>query len=98
MEFKRVTPEEAKKLIDDEGYHLLDVRSIPEYAREHPAGAYNIPFLHKTAGGMVSNPDFTRMVQGLFADKSAKIVTTCGTKTLWICAAVSTVSAMIAEL
>ena len=35
---KRVSPAEAKTLMD-EGYVYLDVRSEPEFAAGHPAGA-----------------------------------------------------------
>ena len=47
MELVRITAQEARKLVDQEGYALLDVRSTSEFAGEHAAGAYNIPFLHK---------------------------------------------------
>lgn len=77
MDLKRVTPAEAKQLVDDEGYLLLDVRSIPEHEEGRPAGAYNVPFLHKTTQGMVPNPDFDAVVQALAPDKAKGIVTHC---------------------
>jgi Fe-S cluster biosynthesis and repair protein YggX/rhodanese-related sulfurtransferase len=76
MELVRITAQEARKLVDQEGYALLDVRSTSEFAGEHAAGAYNIPFLHKQPQGMVSNPDFAKVVEAAFPDKSARIVTT----------------------
>lgn len=77
MELARITAQEARKLVEQEGYVLLDVRSTPEFAGEHAAGAYNIPFLHKQPQGMVSNPDFAKVAEAVFPDKSTRIVTTC---------------------
>ena len=79
MEPKRLPPVEAKKLVDEQNYILLDVRSIPEFEEGHPQGAYNIPFLHRTPEGMVPNPDFMSVVKALITDTSKGIVTQCGT-------------------
>lgn len=72
----RVSPAEAKKLIDDEGYIYLDVRSVPEYAAGHPAGAHNVPLMHSGPGGMRPNPDFLDVVLALYP-KDAKLVVGC---------------------
>jgi rhodanese-related sulfurtransferase len=72
---KRVTPIEADALLK-EGWTYLDVRSIPEFESGHPAGAVNIPLLHKTAGRMAPNPAFQSVVEGTFAN-DAKIVIGC---------------------
>lgn len=77
MNLKRITADEAKQLMDTEGYKLLDVRSMPEFNAEHPQGAYNIPYLHRAPHGMIPNGDFARVVQSAFPDKSEKIITTC---------------------
>jgi Fe-S cluster biosynthesis and repair protein YggX/rhodanese-related sulfurtransferase len=77
MDLKRITADEAKRMIDSEGYRLLDVRSMPEYNAEHPAGAYNVPYLHRAPQGMIPNPDFVRVVQKAFPDKGTKIITSC---------------------
>src|SRR5438132_1145694 len=77
MNLKRITAEEAKRLMDGDGYTLLDVRSMPEYTAEHPQGAFNVPYLHKAPQGMIPNTDFSRIVQALFPDKSAKLITSC---------------------
>lgn len=77
MDLKRVSAEEAKKLVDEEGYVVVDVRSMPEYAEEHAEGSVNIPLLHKTPQGMIPNEDFARVIQFRFPDTDAKIVTTC---------------------
>ena len=76
MDLKRITAPEAKKLIDEEGYRLLDVRSTPEFGDEHPAGAYNVPFLHKASQGMVSNTEIVNVIRSVFADPEAKLNTT----------------------
>ena len=73
---QRVSPAEAKRLIDEEGYVYLDVRSEPEYAAGHPAGAQNVPIMHAGPGGMTPNPEFLEVVQAAYP-KDAKIVVGC---------------------
>lgn len=77
MNLKRITADEAKRLMDADGYTLLDVRSTPEFGAEHPAGAYNVPYLHRAPQGMIPNGDFARVVQALFPNKETKIITSC---------------------
>lgn len=77
MNIQRVSAAEAKRKIEEEGWVLLDVRSMPEYADAHAPGAYNVPFLHKTPNGMLPNQDFARVVAFQFPDKATKIVTHC---------------------
>ena len=77
MDLKRVPPTEARRLAEDEGYLILDVRSVQEFESEHIPGAYNVPFLHKTEDGMVPNPDFASVLERLAPDKDRKIVTHC---------------------
>jgi rhodanese-related sulfurtransferase len=74
-EIKRVSPEEAKKLVE-EGYVYVDVRTEPEYAAGHPAGAVNVPVMHPAARGMAPNPDFLEVATALFP-KDAKLVVGC---------------------
>lgn len=76
MTVKRVSPGEADQLVREEGYAYLDVRSIPEFEAGHPAGAYNIPFMHQTAGGMQPNDEFMAVVTAVFP-KHAKLVIGC---------------------
>jgi rhodanese-related sulfurtransferase len=76
MAVKRVSPEEARDLMSKEGYVYLDVRSVPEYAAGHPAGAYNIPLLDQGPGGMAPNPDFLAVVEKSFP-RDAKLVVGC---------------------
>src|SRR5262245_16291244 len=76
MAVKRIAPEEARDLIDKDGYVYLDVRSVPEFAAGHPTGAYNVPLLDMGPGGMVDNPDFLKVVEKNF-EKGAKLVVGC---------------------
>lgn len=78
MPTRRVSPQEAKDLIDGDGYVYLDVRSIPEFERGHAPGAYNVPLLHfnPAMGGMTPNPQFVAVVEANFA-KDAKMVVAC---------------------
>ena len=77
MDLERITVDEAKRKLEENGYVLLDVRSLSEFSQEHPEGAYNIPFLHKTPQGMIPNRDFGTVVQSAFPNRDQPIVTTC---------------------
>jgi rhodanese-related sulfurtransferase len=72
---KRVSPAEAKQLVDD-GYLYLDVRTEGEYAAGHPAGAQNVPVMLAGPGGMAPNPDFLAVVQAIYP-KDKRIVVGC---------------------
>lgn len=72
----RIAPEEALKLMREEGYSYLDVRSVPEFEAGHPEGAFNIPLLHAEAFGMSPNPDFLAAVELKFA-RDAPLVLGC---------------------
>lgn len=76
MTVNRVSPTDADALVREQGYVHLDVRSIPEFEAGHPAGAYNIPLMHKTAAGMAPNPAFISEVESSFG-KDGKIVLGC---------------------
>jgi rhodanese-related sulfurtransferase len=76
MPVRRVSPEDARALMDHEGYVYVDVRSIPEFEAGHPEGAYNVPIAHLGPGGMAPNPDFVDVMERAFA-KDAKIVLGC---------------------
>lgn len=73
---QRISPAEAKKLVDDEGYVYLDVRSEPEYEAGHPVGAQNVPLMHAGPGGMTPNADFLAVVQAVYP-KDARLVVGC---------------------
>jgi rhodanese-related sulfurtransferase len=76
MTVKRVTPAEARELMDKEGYAYLDVRSIPEFDAGHPEGAYNVPLLHLGPAGMAPNSEFLAVVESRFP-RDAKLVVGC---------------------
>lgn len=78
MAVKRISPEEARTLMDEQGYAYLDVRSVPEFEAGHPRGAYNIPLAHlgPGGGGMAPNFDFLTVVQKTFP-KDSKLVVGC---------------------
>jgi rhodanese-related sulfurtransferase len=73
---RRVSPRDAHALVASEGYVYLDVRSEPEFADAHPAGAYNVPVAHLAAGGLADNADFLRVVEATFP-KDARLVVGC---------------------
>jgi len=71
MELPRVSVVEAKRRVDEDGWTLVDVRSVAEFDEGHPQGALNVPFLNKTAQGMIPNGDFVATLKGRFADPAA---------------------------
>jgi rhodanese-related sulfurtransferase len=76
MSVKRVSPEEARELMEKEGYVYVDVRSIPEFEAGHPTGAFNVPLAHLGPHGMAPNTEFLTIMERKFA-KDAKIVVGC---------------------
>jgi rhodanese-related sulfurtransferase len=76
MPVKRVSPEDARDLMEKQGYVYVDVRSIPEFEAGHPAGAYNVPLAHLGPHGMAPNTEFLEVMQKHFG-KGAKIVVGC---------------------
>lgn len=61
----------------NEGYALLDVRSVMEFEAGHPEGAWNVPWMVLEPTGRHANPDFLRVVRALFPDKATRLVLTC---------------------
>jgi rhodanese-related sulfurtransferase len=78
LSFERITPEEAFRRADEEGYHLLDVRSVSEFEAGHPAGSFNIPLMHldPATGMMRPNIEFLAHVMRHFSPDD-KIVVCC---------------------
>lgn len=68
MSFRRVPPAEAHRLATEGGYKLVDVRSVPEFEAGHPAGAFNIPLMHRdpATGQMRPNPAFVAEFKAVF--------------------------------
>jgi rhodanese-related sulfurtransferase len=58
------------------GAIYLDVRSIPEFAQGHPAGAFNVPLLHldPATGQMRPNPEFLPVVRANFAPDTPMVI------------------------
>lgn len=78
MEIKRITPEQAKELLDSQtGYIYLDVRTVPEFDSGHVPGAKNVPVVEPDAfGRMQLNPQFVQVVEANFG-KDVKCITGC---------------------
>ena len=76
MEIKRITPEQAKELLDtNQGYMYLDVRTVPEFEAGHVPGAKNLPVVEPDASGrMQLNPRFVEIVEANFG-KDVKCIT-----------------------
>ena len=67
MSHPRLSPAEAAERVQAQGYAYLDVRTEQEFALEHAAGAYNVPFERAAPGGRAPNPDFLAVVSAAFA-------------------------------
>ena len=78
MEVKRITPEQAKELLDsNQGYMYLDVWTVPEFEAGHVPGAKNLPVMEPDASGrMQLNPRFVEIVEANFG-KDVKCITGC---------------------
>ncbi|MFO0549777.1 MAG: rhodanese-like domain-containing protein [Polyangiaceae bacterium] len=72
----RVPPDEALRLVEEEGYVHLDVRTEAEWAAGHPSGAHNVPFMLAGPSGMTPNPEFHDVVQAIYPT-SVKLVVSC---------------------
>lgn len=66
MAIERISPEEALKRMQEEGYAYVDVRTVAEFDEGHPEGAYNIPL----------GADLVPVMELVFA-KDAKLVIGC---------------------
>ena len=77
---EHIMPEEAVRLMTEEDYIYIDVRSIPEFEAGHPDPAVNIPLLHADTGTgrMIPNPDFIKVVEANYS-KDTKLVMGCRT-------------------
>jgi rhodanese-related sulfurtransferase len=73
MPVKRVTPDQAARLLE-EGWSYVDVRSVPEFEAGHPAGAFNVPLLHRGPGGMTANPGFAEVIERRFPRESPLVL------------------------
>lgn len=78
MEIRRISPLEAKDLLDaDSDAVYLDVRTVPEFDAGHVPGAKNIPVLDRDPyGRMAPVPRFAEIVEANFG-KDVRCVTGC---------------------
>lgn len=75
MLIQQITPDQAKEILDENPDAVyLDVRSVPEFERGHPQGAYNIPVFHQTPQGMAPNADFLAVVEKHFPKNKTLLV------------------------
>ncbi len=77
-DLKRVSPAEAKQLMEEAGYTYLDVRTPAEFAAGRPAGAVLVPWANAGPTGMVPNEGFLDEIAKTFP-KDAKLVIGCKT-------------------
>jgi rhodanese-related sulfurtransferase len=78
MSIQQMQPGAAKDAMDsDATATYLDVRTEGEFAQGHPTGAINIPVAQPGPGGMAPNPDFLKVVAGVFQDKDHPIFCGC---------------------
>jgi rhodanese-related sulfurtransferase len=77
MPVKNVTVQQARAA-QAAGSTYVDVRSVPEFALGHPAGAVNVPLLHRDerTGQMAPNRNFIAVMQANFAT-DAKLLIGC---------------------
>jgi rhodanese-related sulfurtransferase len=76
MSHPRLSAEEAHRLMTEQGYVYVDVRTEEEFAQGHPEGAYNVPITLRTATGMQENPRFLEVMGAVFA-KDQKLLLGC---------------------
>jgi rhodanese-related sulfurtransferase len=73
---RRISPQEARELMEKQGYVYVDVRSIPEFQAGHPDGAFNVPLMHMGPAGMTPNAEFVEVMQKAFP-RDARLVLGC---------------------
>lgn len=78
MEIKRITPEEARQLLDSKaGYIYVDVRTVSEFDAGHVPRAKNVPVAKPDAfGRMQLNPRFVEIVD-VNLGKDVKCIVGC---------------------
>ncbi len=76
MSLKQVDVKTAYTRQTEDGQVYVDVRSVPEFEKGHPAGARNVPLLHfvESTGRMHPNPDFLTVMQANFSPDTALLV------------------------
>lgn len=71
----RVPPAEALRLMNDEGYVYLDVRTPEEFELGHPTQALNVPWqLTAASGERTPNPRFLEVAGRALRDKKGVVI------------------------
>ncbi|MFT5292097.1 MAG: rhodanese-related sulfurtransferase [Planctomycetota bacterium] len=73
MPHETTDPAGAKDKLSADDCLLIDVRTPEEFAAGHVPGAYNVPFIFRTAQGAIPNADFVSVLEANFA-KDASLV------------------------
>lgn len=76
MPYLNVPPQQAKELLDTEGWNYVDVRTEAEFAQGHPDGAFNLPLALGTPPQMALNPEFLAVLKANFK-KDARLLFGC---------------------
>lgn len=76
MTHERLSAAEAHRLMLEQGYVYVDVRTEEEFVQGHPEGAYNIPVMLRSAQGMVENPRFVEVAAAALG-RDAKLIVGC---------------------
>jgi rhodanese-related sulfurtransferase len=77
MPIQQLTPQDVQTILSGQTHALyVDVRSVPEFEKGHPAGAINIPLLHMKDGGLALNADFQRVASAVLP-KDKKLLIGC---------------------
>lgn len=67
MTVRRIDVPAAQRLLADEGYLYIDVRTEMEFMLGHPQGAFNVPLYHGPDEGSAENTEFMTVVRRNFA-------------------------------
>jgi len=80
MSIAQITPEEAKRLLDNGGFVYLDVRTVPEFVNGHALSALSIPVMEMNPqiGGMEPNERFLGVVAAN-VPRDAQLIVGCKT-------------------
>ena len=76
MSVRHVSVQQAHQLQTEDGHIYVDVRSVPEYENEHPAGAHNVPLMHLDGqtGRMSPNTEFLTVMQANYPCDSSLLI------------------------
>jgi rhodanese-related sulfurtransferase len=73
VDWPRLTPLEAARRIDEDGYAYVDVRTVEEFELGHPSGAFNVPWLLKRSDAQ-PNPHFLSTLLAKFPKQRGLVV------------------------